>query len=74
MEAAVEEEAVDEVGADTATDSVGGFEEEEWDVFGAEVGGRGQAGQAGSDDNDAGLGGFRRGKGKGNGGGWFRLE
>lgn len=41
LEAAVEEEAVDEVGADTATDTVGGFEEDKGDVFGAEVGGGG---------------------------------
>ena len=41
LEAAIEEEAVDEVGADTATDAVGGFEEEVGDVFGAEVGGGG---------------------------------
>lgn len=41
LEAAVEEEAVDNVGADTATDGVGCFEEEERDVVGVEVGGGG---------------------------------
>lgn len=41
LEAAVEEEAVDNVGADAATDGVGCFEEEERDVVGVEVGGGG---------------------------------
>lgn len=44
LEAAVEGEAVDEIGADAATDAVGGFEEEERDVLGLEVGRGGQAG------------------------------
>lgn len=74
LEPAIEEEAVDEVGADTATNAVGGFKEEEWDVFGAEVGGGGQACQASSDDDDSSFGGYRRGKGKGGGGGLGRLE
>lgn len=56
LKAAVEKEAVDQVGADATADGVGGFEEEEGDVGGVEVGGGGEAGEAGSDDGDSGFG------------------
>ena len=57
LEAAVEEEAVDNVGADAAAHGVGGFEEEEGDVAGVEVGGGGEAGESGADDDNPGFGG-----------------
>lgn len=41
LEAAVEEEAVDNVGADAAADSVGCFKEEERDVLGVQMSGGG---------------------------------
>lgn len=56
LEAAVQEEAVDNVGADAASDGVGSFEEEEGDVVGVEVGGGGKTGEASADDNDSGFG------------------
>lgn len=66
LEAAVEEEAVDNVGADAAADGVGGIEEEEGDVVGVEVGGGGETGEAGTDDDDSCFGewwGLERGGG-----------
>jgi len=56
LEAAVQEEAVDNVGADAASDGVRSFEKEEGDVVGVEVGGGGKAGEASADDNDSGFG------------------
>jgi len=55
LEAAVQQEAVDNVGADSASDRVGSFEEEERDVVGVEVGGGGKAGEACADDNNSGF-------------------
>lgn len=54
LEAAVEEEAVDNVGAHAASDGVGGFQEEEGDVLGVQVGGGGESGEARADDDDSG--------------------
>lgn len=54
LEAAVEEEAVDNVGADASSDGVGGFQEEEGDVLGVQVGGGGESGEARADDDDSG--------------------
>lgn len=55
LEATVESEAIDVIGADAAADGVGGFEEEVRDVKSLEAGGGGQAGKAGADNEDGGF-------------------
>ncbi len=52
LETPVQKKTIEDVSPYTATHSVGGFEEEEGNVLGVEVGGGGETSEAGSYDND----------------------
>ena len=52
LEASVEEEAVEFIGADAAADAIGGFEDLDGDSFFVKVEGAGEARKTGADDED----------------------